>query len=313
MNVAVIGVGNMGQHHARVYAELPEVELIAVCDTSEKVGQAIAQKFHCTFVQDYKAIVEDKRIEAVSIVVPTPLHFHVASDAIRQGKHVLLEKPITPDVASAKRLLNLANTHHVTLLIGHIERFNPATIKAKELIDRGEIGEIIVLTATRIGGVPPQTSGTNIAVDLAIHDIDIINYMLGQTPQTVSIHSVRSDAIEFFLQYQKSSALIQANWITPVKLRKLRITGTLGYLELDYITQTIAYLKSNPTTLRDAASSFSEYLQHFSEPQRLVVPIEKKEPLKEEIRFFLDAIKRQTPLDARYALDALAIALKGRT
>lgn len=313
LKVSILGVGNMGRNHLRVYSELSEVKITSVVDISEKKIELPYENIKV--FSDYKKMIEEEKPDLVSICVPTSFHYEVAKYCLESGINVLLEKPICLDIKEAEKLLELSKENNVKLWVGHIERFNPALLKVKEMVKNGELGQIIALMSRRVGGFPPQIKDANIAVDLAIHDIDISNFLLNDLPKEISINKQknlienREDSVELFLKYDKSSAYIQANWITPVKIRKLCITGTEGYLELDYINQEIEFYKSNYQKFKENIKDFSDYVVNFSEPDKIVISLAKKEPLKEEILYFINCINNNIKVDSTFALDALKIAL----
>lgn len=315
MNIGVIGVGNMGKRHLRIYSQIPQVKIVAIADSNETVGATLAKKYSAKYYADFKEMIATENLDCVSICVPTSLHYLVANRVLTKGINTLLEKPITMDLFQAKKLLRIAKEKNIIFLVGHVERFNPGVSKVKDMIEKGELGGIIAITARRVGGFPPQIKDADIAVDLAIHDIDIANYLLDETPQKVTLNKQknhiekRDDSVEFFLKYKKASAYIQANWISPVKIRKLNITGTDGYLELDYITQKIEFYKSNYSKFKEASKEFSDYILLFSEPDKINISVAKKEPLKEELLYFLNAVSNNKKIDSTYALEALKIAL----
>ncbi|MBI2426789.1 MAG: Gfo/Idh/MocA family oxidoreductase [Candidatus Kerfeldbacteria bacterium] len=315
LRCAVIGVGNMGKNHVRTYLELEEIQLVAVADTNTALAQENVRGSRVTAYSDYTEMISEVKPNAVSICVPTALHYQIAKYCLEKKIHVLLEKPIAETMKEGKGLLSIAKSHKCVFLIGHIERFNPSIIKVKELIDKGDLGNITAIIARRVGGFPPQIKDANIAIDLAIHDIDIVNYLLDDLPVTISVNKQknhieqREDSVEFFLKYKKASAYIQANWITPVKIRKLNITGTEGYLEMDYITQQIEFQKSNYKKFRETNGDFSDYVLRFSEPDRITISVAKREPLREEILYFLGMVERRQPIDSRFAIEALKTAL----
>jgi len=316
MNIAVIGAGNMGKNHLRILSQISGVKIQAVADINTTLGPLLAKKYGSNFYKDYKEVLKNESIDAVSICVPTTYHFEVASFFISKGIHTFVEKPITNSVSDAKKLLRLAREKNITFLVGHIERFNPAVIKLKEMLEKGDLGKITSIITRRVGGFPPQIQDVNIAVDLAIHDIDIVNFLLGEYPTRISVnkqkHHIqrREDSVEFFLQYKKSSAYIQANWISPVKIRKLNITGTEGYLEMDYITQKIEFYKSNYSKFKNNSKDYSDYILRFSEPDRINISVARKEPLREELSYFVDAVNKNVKIDPEFALHALTIALE---
>lgn len=313
--VAVIGIGNMGKNHVRTYAEIPEVEFVGIADLNDALGKKMSATYQVPFFNDFETMIDEARPDAVSVCVPTSFHYKVVRHCLERGIHVLVEKPITMDVPQAEELIGLAKRKGVLLSVGHIERHNPAVVKVKEMIDKGELGKVTAILARRVGGFPPQIKDANIAVDLAIHDIDIVNYLLGGLPSSVAVHKAknhigqREDSVEFFLQYNGASAYIQANWITPVKIRKLTITGSEGYLEMDYLNQQIEFYKSNYEKFKEETPNYSDYILRFSEPDKIVILVAKKEPLRQELLAFVATIGRGVFADPQYALDALKIAL----
>lgn len=313
LNVSIIGCGKMGRNHLRVYSELSEVKITSVVDISEKKIELPYDSIK--IFSDYKKMIEEEKPDLVSICVPTSKHYEVAKYCLENSINVLLEKPICLSVEEAEELLKIAEEKNVKFLVGHIERFNPALLKVKEMVKNGELGQIIALMSRRVGGFPPQIKDANVAVDLAIHDIDITNFLLEDIPYEVLINKQknlikeREDSVEFFLKYENASAYIQANWITPVKIRKLCITGTEGYLELDYIKQEIEFYKSNYQKFKENIKDFSDYVVNFSEPDKTIISLAKKEPLKEEILYFINCVKNDIKVDSTFALDALKVAL----
>jgi UDP-N-acetylglucosamine 3-dehydrogenase len=320
LNVAVIGVGNMGQHHARVYFEMPEANLIAVSDSNKIRGEEMAKKYNCLFYDDYKKMLEEQKIDAVSIAVPTFLHQPIAIDVLDRGVHVLLEKPIAANLDEARTIIEKAKQKNLKLMIGHIERFNPVIQKIKELIASGYLGDIISLNIKRVGGLPPQTKNANVVLDLGIHDIDISNYLLRENPQLVYGFKSKSflehveDSGAILLKYQKAFSFIEVNWATPVKIRTLDITGTKAFIRADYIRQTISLYENNFLDfLRQNTSyqNFGEFISKFSQAQEAKIEITAIEPLRLELEHFIDCVlnDRQPLVGGEEAFKALEIAL----
>jgi len=315
LKVGVIGTGNMGLRHVQTYASIDDVELVSVSEVNEELGKKVAKNYKAKFYSSYEDMIKSEKLDIVSICTPTKFHFEVARFALRSKVNVLLEKPICQDYKEAEALLFEAKRNKVKLLVGHIERFNPAVIKVKEMIDSGEIGDVIAIIVRRVGGFPSQITDSDIAVDLSIHDIDIINFLLEELPKEIYVNKKknhithREDSVEFFLKYKRSSAYLQANWITPVKIRKLNITGMNGYLEMDFISQEIDFYKSNYKKFKRKYEKFSDYVLEFSDPDKINIKVARKEPLKEEILYFIDSVKNKKPINSRFAADALKIAL----
>jgi UDP-N-acetylglucosamine 3-dehydrogenase len=313
---AVVGLGGMGRNHVRVVSELPNATLVAVCDSNRELAQAMGQKYGCPWFVDLSTLLESVRVDAVSLCTPTSTHADLGTDIVEKGVNLLVEKPIAASVASANALVQAAADSRVMLCVGHVERFNPAVQKVKEIISKGELGELVAITARRVGAFPPQIRDANIAVDLAIHDIDIVNFIVGSTPNRVVSNKkrnhveMREDSVEFFMVFNHCSAYIQANWITPVKIRKLNLTCLNGYLELDYIEQKIVIYKSNYEKYRitDEGGGFSDYIVKYLDPDRIEIQVARQEPLRLEVLDFLDRIEREERVDVQYAIDALALA-----
>ncbi len=315
LNIAVIGVGNMGRHHARVYAEIDAVNLVAVADSDKKNGQEIARKYNCRYYHDYKEMLKNERIDAISSAVPTSLHKSVAIACINKNIPTLIEKPIADSVEAANEIIALSKKMSVPICVGHIERFNPAIQKLKQLIDQGKFGRIISISSKRVGLFPPQIKDTNVIIDLAVHDIDICNFLLGMQCVTVNaragkaLNSKRFDYADIILGYNGIDVTIQVNWITPVKVRELSLTGTKGYAELNYLTQALKIYKSNYEKTFD---SYGDYIVKFGTAHAEKLDLVGKEPLRMEIENFIDHVKNgnSNVVSALEGLHSLAIALK---
>src|SRR3989344_5797834 len=315
INVVVIGLGNMGKHHARNYATMPDVRLVAVCDINQDLANATARKFSCAAYHDYKLMLTNEKVEAVSIVVPTKYHKEVALYCIEQRLDILIEKPISATVAGADEIIAKAKEKKVLLQVGHVERFNPAVRRLKEIIKEGKLGEVNSIIARRVGAVPVQVRDANVVVDLAVHDIDIINYLYESKVDHISgnigkaMIEKREDYAEIFLKYGNRSGFIQVNWITPIKIRNLSVTGSKGYAELNYLTQELIIYESNYT--KEMIDEDGDYVIKFGIPNKTQVGVEQFEPLLLELQAFVQCVRtRKTPLvTGEIGLEALRISL----
>ncbi|NOQ55360.1 MAG: gfo/Idh/MocA family oxidoreductase [Nanohaloarchaea archaeon] len=315
VNVAVIGTGAMGRHHVRIYSELEDVNLVAISDLDEINGKKLAEKHSCNFYTDFKEMLDKEDIDAVSIVVPTKFHTSVALYCTNRGKHILLEKPISDNIADAKAIIDTCNKNKVKLLVGHIERFNPAIDELKKQVDLGTLGDITSIISKRVGLFPSRIKDADVVVDLAVHDIDVFNYLLGSTPEKVNSNlgnvliDDRPDYANILLKYNGASAFIEVNWTTPVKIRTLSITGTKGYAELNYITQELVLYETNAEKEFD---SFGDFVIKFGEAEHKNIEIKKSEPLKNELMHFIDCIETDTKpiITGEDALSALKVCLE---
>ncbi|QHU90818.1 Gfo/Idh/MocA family oxidoreductase [Candidatus Saccharibacteria bacterium oral taxon 488] len=310
LRVAVIGTGNMGRNHVRNYFMLPESELVAIADVNPE-AKSLAEDYKAKFFTDYKEMLEEARPDAVSVVVPTPFHLEVATEVMSRGIHCMLEKPIASSVEEADKLIACAKKNNVTFTVGHIERFNPVIKKLKQMVDDDAIGEITSVVCKRVGGFPAVEPKTDVIIDLAVHDVDIANYLLGQKPKSISSHGSRTrhsrkiDSAEILMDYGRASGFIQANWLTPVKIRKIALTGSLGYLEANYITQELVYYKHNMKKIEK--EGFTEFVLQVGDPEKRIIKVDFEEPLAAELKAFLAKAMGRTaaivdPSDAREAL-----------
>ena len=270
----MIGVGAMGRHHVRIYHEMPDVELVGVADVNARAVAELATEYNTDAFIDCEQLLQ-KDLDAVSIAVPTSLHKEIAFKAVKYGVNMLIEKPIADSLSNADAIINAARRENLKLMVGHIERFNPAIVKLKELIAVGELGEILSISCRRVGPYARRIRDVGIITDLAVHDIDTISYLYGKRARQVysiagnSFH-VKEDYASLLLQYDaKRSGTVETNWLTPYKMRTLTATGTGGVASADYLAQS---------------------LELWNEEGRKIVEIKKDEPLKIELAQFVDAI-----------------------
>lgn len=319
LRVAVIGGGNMGKNHLRTYAGLEGAKVIGLADINPK-AKSLADQYDTAYFEDYIRMLDETKPDAVSVVVPTPLHHKIALEVLKRGINCLLEKPIASTVKEADEIIEAAERAKVVLAIGHIERFNPMVQKLHSIIKKGEIGEVTSVIARRVGGFPENEPNSNVIIDLAVHDIDVISYLLDRQPQGVhghgskTLHSREIDSAELLLDYGSASGFVQANWITPVKVRNLAVTGTKGYVEGNYITQEVTYYKHSMVPKNDG---FKNFVVSLGEPEKHYHSETPKEPLAIELSAFLDRIRGDEtaeivhPATARDALDVVLLAVQG--
>jgi len=319
MKVGVIGTGGMGKNHVRVYSQLEGVKLAAVSDIDLKAAEEATKNIECAIYDDYKKMLDAEKLDAVSVVVPTSLHAKVAIDAINAGVNTLVEKPISNTLESAEKIIEAAKKNNVKLTVGHIERFNPAVQKLKEMVEQNYFGNIISLVARRIGIFPPIIKDTNVVIDLAVHDIDVFSFLTGLQPKKVTsimqktLNSEVEDSSNILLEYEGKrgpiSGFIQANWVTPTKIRKLSITGTRGHAELDYILQSITYWSNAGLS---EYKDFAEFISKTTSFPKKEIEVKREEPLRLELKHFVSCIANDTATLVRPedAVAALRIALQ---
>jgi UDP-N-acetylglucosamine 3-dehydrogenase len=299
VRVGVIGVGSMGQHHARIYSEMSEVELVGVMDVNPETARFMAKKYNTTPYTEVEALLR-QNLDAVSVVVPTTLHKDVTLKALEYGAHVLVEKPISNTLESADEMINAARDAGLVLSVGHIERFNPAVVKLKQIIEKGTLGKIVSISAKRVGPYNPRIRDVGIIMDLGVHDIDVISHLYGRKINAVytiagrDIHSFEDHATILLKCDNNLSGMIETNWLTPHKIRTLSAIGLKGVAYLDYLLQSVEI--HDEQWIRKAK-------------------IEQREPLKNELECFLDTIRGEktyacTGEEGRHALEVSLAAIE---
>lgn len=301
VRVAAIGVGHLGQHHARIYAEHPSCELIGVIDTSPEQAQKIADQYHTTIIPDITDLVDE--VDAVSIATPTETHFELARYFLNNKIHVLLEKPIAKTVDEADELVSLSRKHSVILQIGHLERFNAAIVVGREYIQNPGFIE-----TQRLGSFSPRSLDVDVVLDLMIHDIDIVLSLVKSPIKSVNAVGVpviteKIDIANVRLEFESGCvANLTASRVSLEQTRKIRIFQPSLYLSIDYANQQLFYCKTTPPTTDSPLP--------FPQVKKVDVPVIRREPLKEEIYAFIDCILTgNTPIvSGQDGLDALRVA-----
>jgi predicted dehydrogenase len=233
LKIAVIGVGYLGKFHAQKYAQLPESELVAVCDSNAEVAQAIADEHGVEVYTDYNELVD--KVDAVSIVVPTQKHYEVAKVFLENGVHVLLEKPITSTVEQASELVNIANKNNLVFQIGHLERFNPAVMALEDILKEAQFIE-----SHRIAPFNPRGADVNVILDLMIHDIDIILDFVRSPVKSIQANGVPVlsndiDVANARIQFENGCvANVTASRVSMKSERKMRIFQPDAYITIDF-------------------------------------------------------------------------------
>jgi UDP-N-acetylglucosamine 3-dehydrogenase len=301
LKIAVIGAGSMGLNHLRVLNDLTsegKIKLVGVAEMQESALQYAMRRFGLEGYADYREMVEKTQPDLVAVVVPTHLHFEVASYLLSKGIHILIEKPITSTVDDAHALIALAQSNNVKIAVGHIERFNPAIMQVRERLRAGELGKIFHMHARRLGPFPPRIRDVGVTLDLATHDIDIMRYLADAEVERVHaemqryIHSSHEDLVLGILHFNNNViGMLDVNWLTPTKVRDLSITGEKGMYLVNYLTQDVYFYENDymPTNW-DALRSISG----VSEGTMTRLKVRKAEPLRLEYEDVIAAICNDT-------------------
>jgi predicted dehydrogenase len=278
LRVGVVGVGVMGQNHARVFADLQGVKLVGVADPDRNQRNFVANTLGCAGHTDVEGLLA-QGVDAVTIAAPTHLHRDLALICIARGVHVMVEKPIASSVEEGHAIITAAHRAGVTLMVGHVERFNPAVEAIKQAIRREDILSIAI---TRVGPFPPRMSNVGVVIDLAVHDIDLIRWftdseIIEVQPQLSSAVAEREDIA--LLQFRTASGVlahINTNWLTPFKARSVTVATRDKYIMGDLLTRQV-------TECFGFQPDGSYSMRHLS--------VGHAEPLRAELQSFVASVR----------------------
>lgn len=315
MKVGVVGCGHLGSIHARVYSEIPNVELVGVHDLDRAAAAAVAEGQGCTLYEELAPLAA--AVDALSICVPTPAHAAVALPALELGCHLLVEKPIAHDLPSAERMLEAAAARGLQLMVGHVERFNPAMIAALPHFKSPGFVESHRLS-------PFGVRGADVAVvlDLMIHDIDLLSMVLGEEVLDLdasgsSVLTRDVDIANARLRFAGGCvANITASRISRERMRKLRFFQADGYISVDLLARRVEFIRKQDDFDLRLASAMAKgertelKLEDFVAP--VPVPVADGEPLRLELEAFTDSIRtgQLVPVSGEDGLRALDLAMR---
>ena len=311
VKVGVIGLGFMGSAHARVYGKLEECELVGVCDSNPE-KKHLAKTCNCKFFEDCEEFLAED-LDAVSVCTPTSMHRDVVIAALEKGKHVLVEKPFADTIKNGEEMMKKAERMDRLLVVGYIERFNSAVSKLRELVDFSQIYSTVSM---RFGPFPPRTKYSGVFLDLASHEIDILNYLTETQPEVLYSHfSSRAnnrfeDYAYISLKYGHMHSHIEASWLPNYKLRLINLYGNEGFYTLNYAQQKLRSYRAPPKA-RIEHGSWDDILwlsRHVEDE----IPVSSSEPLLMELKCFVESVKKHEILDplcnTQEALQVLEVA-----
>jgi UDP-N-acetylglucosamine 3-dehydrogenase len=313
IRAGVIGVGSIGRHHVRIYNQFDDVRLVGIADSDEGRRTGIARRYSIPAYASYQELFEKAKLDVVSVAVPTVNHCEVALAAIEAGVHVLVEKPIAATVEEADEIIQRAAEAGLVLTVGHVERFNPALAELKRRLAEGELGHVFQVHARRLSPFPSYIRDVGVVMDLATHELDIMRYLLGSEADRIyaeterNLHSKHEDMLSGIIRFENGIVgVLDINWLTPTKVRELRITGARGMFLVDYLKQDLYFYENSEAPSRwDAMALF----RGVGEGNVMKFRLNKVEPLEAEIRAFIEAATHGT-LPAVTGMDALrALAL----
>jgi predicted dehydrogenase len=294
INVAVIGVGSIGIHHARIYSDMESTNLVGVVDVDMKRAQEVASRYNCRAFNNYMELMDS--VDAVSIAVPTTLHFQTGMDFFKHNKNILLEKPVTTTIEEADRLNEEAEKRNLIFQVGHLERFNSGVSRISHMVHKPQFIE-----SQRLSPFLGRGIDVDVTLDLMIHDIDIILSLVNSEISDIRATGAKVltdniDVAHAWIEFENGCiAEAVTSRMAHDKVRQLKVFQQNSYLSLDYQSQEITtYKKDN-----------GEVNIKTERP-------EEKEPLKEQLRSFIDCIKNNSqPIVSGFeGKEALKVALK---
>ena len=294
IKVGVVGIGHLGSIHARIYSQLQGAQLVAVCDTQADRARAAARQHRCEALTDFRELL--KRVDAVSVAVPTQQHFPVARESLALGVHTLIEKPITTTVEEADQLLKLVGKDGPILQVGHVERYNAALRRVQDSLSDPRFVEV-----HRLAPFQPRGTEVGVVLDLMIHDIDLLLGLIRKPVRRVDAVGVKvltpfEDIANAQVTFESGAvANLTASRISRDAMRKFRIFQADTYISMDLMKQAVEIYRHKDGKISN---------------ERLAITGE--EPLKAELSAFLDSIRhnRPPPVSGREARDVLALALE---
>jgi predicted dehydrogenase len=294
VKIAVVGVGSLGSRHAKIYSEMPDVELLGVVDADFARAQSVAAACRTRAVKTVDELPD--ALEGVSVVVPTRQHFSVAHRLLKRGFHLMVEKPFTETVRQASLLLRHAEKNGILIQVGHVERFNPAVLVLEKILR-----EPRYIECHRQAPFQPRGTDVSVILDLMIHDLDIILHLVASEVESITalgtpILTEHDDIANARIVFKNGCvASVSASRVSPERMRKIRVYQDDAYISLDYMAQKIKVLR------REKGAIVTEQ-----------IPVSPGEPLRMELRSFVESVKLggipQVP--AEHGLEALKVAME---
>jgi predicted dehydrogenase len=309
LRVGVVGLGYWGPNLARNFSQLPEAELAWCCDADEaRRARAAGQFPEARMTARFEELLEDSSLDAVAVATPVPTHHALAKAAIGAGKHVFVEKPLAWTAAEARELAALAGKSGRTLMVGHLLRFHPAVVKLRELIDSGELGDVLYVYGNRQNlGVIREDE--NALWSLGVHDISVVLYLLGGRPVEVSARGesyVRPGVEDVVFGYVKLATgqvgHLHLSWLDPHKMRKMTVVGSKRMAVFDDMEPERKVTVYDKGPVEIAPGKISTHTGDITIPA-----ISREEPLRIECRAFVEAARSGDPSHPANAAEGVAV------
>ncbi len=298
--IGVIGVGHLGQHHARLLDQIKHASLEGVSDLDRKRVEQVAKACHTKAFTNYEHLLD--HVKAVVISVPTPFHYQIGKECLERGLHCLIEKPLCEKVKEAEELIQIAQEKNLILQVGHVERFNPAVIAAQKFVKDPKFIEV-----NRLGSYDPRVAHIGVVLDLMIHDLDIVLFLVNSKVKSLEafgakVLSDHEDIAKCRLRFENGCIVdLSASRISLEQYRKIRIFQSDAYVSIDYARKDLKVYRKK-----------KKLVKSFSDIEIVKPHLEKEEPLRLELEHFLDCIKegKQPTVTGEHGRDALDLGLE---
>jgi UDP-N-acetylglucosamine 3-dehydrogenase len=295
LSIGVIGTGRMGGFHVDAWDRIDTARVVAVADPSEEASRACVRRRQIDTHQDWHELLARPDIDAVTVAAPTEQHAQITLAALAAGKHVLVEKPVASTLEDGTRMAAAARATGRKLMVGHVERFNPVVDMTRRFVAEGRLGRILRINGTRVGPLPARIRDAGVAIDLAIHDLDVMQYVLGHDITSIYaaggrfVHPSQEDMLTCLLRFGADGpfGMLDVNWVTPTGKRELTVIGEAGMLHADYVAQEIVFTES-----AGAAGAWQELEQLRDDAASAVVrfTLDRVDPLRAELTAFARCI-----------------------
>lgn len=326
IKIGIIGAGHWGPNHIRTFSSMPNVKISMVADLeTERLNNVSKLYPNIKLVKDYQEILVDKSIDAVIIATPTKTHHEITKNALLAGKHVLVEKPLCQTVSQGQELVKLAQECNLVLMVGQVFLFNNGILKLKEYLEFGDLGKVYCIGSTRTN-LGPIRHDVNAVYDLASHDIAIFNFLLGSKPFEVSavgesfLQKDIEDLAFISMRYPNNVlARVHVSWLDPRKVREITVVGDKKMVIWDDLATVGPIQVFDKGVVREPYYDDYGHFHLLAREGDITIPkVKLEEPLKNQARYFLNAIKKgkvdvsdgYSGLDVVKVLEAIQQSLK---
>ncbi len=293
LKIIVLGAGSMGQNHIRLLSHSKICLLAGIVDSNQALAESMGRAYGIPAFTSLKAALSSVNFQGAVIATPTETHYKTGKCLLSAGKHILIEKPITPKATQGRELLTLAQSKSLVLMGGHVERFNPAIIMLRQKLKN--LGIVYHMESERTGPFPERIFSVGVSIDLLAHDVDLILSLTGLKPKWAFSHQERrvhpkcEDGITSILGFNNNIiAVLKANWLSPTKTRRFRIYGNKGMFEVDFLNRSL-YFHENQVS-QPVEDSFG--LIGMEEGNQIKFKTTPSEPLAGELEYFIHLIQK---------------------